>query len=230
MQGLDKTLDGRYVCIEVSDTGVGMDESVQKRIFEPFFTTKVMGQGTGLGLSVVYGIVKNHDGFINVESKPESGTSFRLYFPVAQSLEKPATDEIAEASFETTERPNGHGTILLVEDEKNMLDLLEKTLARHGYQVLAAADGETALNIYRRSKEAIDVVLLDIGLPKVAGGDVLLKIKNENPDVKVVIASGYREPKLKSEIDRAGVKYFLPKPYRPDELVKALQSLITGES
>jgi len=230
LQGLDKTLDGRYVCIEVSDTGVGMDESVQKRIFEPFFTTKVMGQGTGLGLSVVYGIVKNHDGFINVESKPESGTSFRLYFPVAQSLEKPATDEIAEASFETTERPNGHGTILLVEDEKNMLDLLEKTLARHGYQVLAAADGETALNIYRRSKEAIDVVLLDLGLPKVAGGDVLLKIKNENPDVKVVIASGYREPKLKSEIDRAGVKYFLPKPYRPDELVKALQSLITGES
>jgi hypothetical protein len=126
LQGLDKTLDGRYVCIEVSDTGVGMDESVQKRIFEPFFTTKVMGQGTGLGLSVVYGIVKNHDGFINVESKPESGTSFRLYFPVAQSLEKPATDEITEASYETTERPNGHGTILLVEDEKNMLDLLEK--------------------------------------------------------------------------------------------------------
>jgi two-component system, cell cycle sensor histidine kinase and response regulator CckA len=117
-----------------------------------------------------------------------------------------------------------------VEDEKNMLDLLKKTLARHGYQVLAAADGETALNIYRRSKEAIDVVLLDIGLPKVAGRDVLLKIKNENPDVKVVIASGYLEPKLKSEIDRAGVKYFLPKPYRPDEVVKALQSLITGES
>jgi PAS domain S-box-containing protein len=230
LQGLGKTLDGRYVCIEVSDTGVGMNESIRKRIFEPFFTTKNMGQGTGLGLSVVYGIVENHNGFIDVESKPESGTSFRLYFPVAQSLEKPATDEIAEASFETTERPNGHGTILLVEDEKNMLDLLEKTLMRHGYQVLAAADGETALDIYRRSKEAIDVVLLDIGLPKVAGEDVLLKIKNENPDVKVVIASGYLEPKLKSEIDRAGVKHFLSKPYRPDEVVRTLQSLIEGES
>ena len=107
LESLGKTLDGRYVCIEVSDTGVGMDESIQKRVFEPFFTTKKMGQGTGLGLSVVYGIVKNHNGFINVESKPESGTSFRLYFPVAQSLEKPATDKIAEASFETTERPNG---------------------------------------------------------------------------------------------------------------------------
>src|SRR5262245_14706918 len=111
-----------------------MDESTRKRIFEPFFTTKNMGQGTGLGLSVVYGIVKNHNGIINVESKPESGTSFRLYFPVAQSLERPATNEIAEASIETTKRPDGHGTILLVEDEKNMLDLLEKTLVRHGYQ------------------------------------------------------------------------------------------------
>jgi two-component system, cell cycle sensor histidine kinase and response regulator CckA len=153
-----------------------------------------------------------------------------LYFPVAQSLEKPATDKKITASFETTQRPNGHGTILLVEDEKNMLDLLEKTLVRHGYQVLAAADGETALNMYRRSKQAIDVVLLDIGLPKVAGGDVLLKIKNENPDVKVIIASGYLEPKLKSEIDRAGVKHFLSKPYRPDEVVRTLQSLIEGES
>jgi CheY-like chemotaxis protein len=230
LQGLGEALDGRYVCIEVSDTGAGMDESIRKRIFEPFFTTKNMGQGTGLGLSVVYGIVKNHNGFIGVESKPESGTSFRLYFPVAQSLKKPATDEIAEASFEMTERPDRHGTILLVEDEKNMLDLLEKTLVRHGYQVLTAADGETALNIYRRSKKAIDVVLLDIGLPKLAGLDVLLKIRNENPDVKVVIASGYLEPKLESEIDRAGVKYFLPKPYKPDEVVRTLKSLIEGES
>ena len=229
LQGLGKILDGRYVCIEVRDTGVGMDESIRKRVFEPFFTTKNTGQGTGLGLSVVYGIVENHNGFINVESKPESGTSFRLYFPVAQSLEKPATDKIA-ASFETTERPNGHGTILLVEDEKNMLDLLEKTLVRHGYQVLAAADGKKALEIYRHYKQNIDIVLLDTGLPKIGGQDVLLKMKNENPDLKVIITSGYLDPKLKSELERAGVKYFLQKPYMPDEVVKTLQSLIEGES
>jgi two-component system, cell cycle sensor histidine kinase and response regulator CckA len=180
--------------------------------------------------SAVYYPTEYGFGFINVESKPGAGTSFRLYFPIAQSLEKPATDEIAEASFETTERPNANGTILLVEDEKSMLNLLEKILVRHGYRLLAAADGETALNIYRRNKETIDVVLLDIDLPKVAGRDVLLEIKNENPDVKVVIASGYLEPELKSEIDRAGVKYFLPKPYRPDEVVRTLQSLIEGES
>ena len=230
LQGLGKILDGRYVCIEVRDTGVGMDESIRKRVFEPFFTTKNTGQGTGLGLSVVYGIVENHNGFINVESKPESGTSFRLYFPVAQSLEKPATDKIAEASFETTERPNGHGTILLVEDEKNMLDLLEKTLVRHGYQVLAAADGKKALEIYRHYKQNIDIVLLDTGLPKIGGQDVLLKMKNENPDLKVIITSGYLDPKLKSELERAGVKYFLQKPYMPDEVVKTLQSLIERES
>src|SRR5262249_58141702 len=98
LHGLGKTLDGRYVCIEVSDTGAGMDESIRKRIFEPFFTTKNTGLGTGLGLSVVYGIVKNHNGIVTVESKLESGTSFRLYFPVAQSLEKPATDETAETN------------------------------------------------------------------------------------------------------------------------------------
>ena len=180
----------------------------EKRVFEPFFTTKNTGQGTGLGLSVVYGIVENHNGFINVESKPESGTSFRLYFPVAQSLEKPATDKIAEASFETTERPNGHGTILLVEDEKNMLDLLEKTLVRHGYQVLAAADGKKALEIYRHYKQNIDIVLLDTGLPKIGGQDVLLKMKNENPDLKVIITSGYLDPKLKSELERRRSQIF----------------------
>jgi two-component system cell cycle sensor histidine kinase/response regulator CckA len=183
-----------------------------------------------LGLSVVYGIVKNHDGFINVESKPDSGTSFRLYFPVAHPLEQPATDRIVEPSFKMTERSNGRGTILLVEDEKDMLDLLEKILMRHGYQVLRAADGETALDIYRRSKETIDVVLLDIGLPKMAGRDVLLKIKNENPNVKVVVASGYLAPELASELDQTGVKYLLPKPYRPDEVVRTLQSLIERES
>jgi two-component system cell cycle sensor histidine kinase/response regulator CckA len=226
LQGLGESTDKRYVCIEVSDTGMGMDESVRKRIFEPFFTTKDMGKGTGLGLSVVYGIVKNHNGLINVESKPERGTSFLLYFPAAPSLEKPVTDRIAEGSFETREASGGCGTVLLVEDEKNMLDLLEKILLRHGYQVLAATNGETALDICQRHKETIDAVLLDIGLPKLAGQDVLRKMKQEKPDVKIVIASGYLEPELKSEIDRAGVKNFLQKPYLPNEVIKIFQSVI----
>jgi two-component system cell cycle sensor histidine kinase/response regulator CckA len=225
LQGLGETLDGRYVCIEVSDTGIGMDESIRKRIFEPFFTTKDMGQGTGLGLSVVYGIVKNHNGFINVDSKPESGTSFRLYFPVATSEISPKEPN-AEVEPETTATANDAATVFLVEDEQSMLYVLEKVLLRHGYKVLKATDGEMAVEIYQCHKETIDIVLLDIGLPKMAGRDVLLKIKNENPEVKVVIASGYLEPELKSELEQAGVKYFLPKPYMPDEVVKTFQGLM----
>jgi two-component system cell cycle sensor histidine kinase/response regulator CckA len=127
LQRCGATLDGRYVCIEVSDTGMGMDESIRNRIFEPFFTTKDIGKGSGLGLSVVYGIVQNHGGFINVESKPASGTSFRLYFPASPSgvSHKQPTVNL---DTETTATSNGAPTVLLVEDEKNMLNLLERIL------------------------------------------------------------------------------------------------------
>jgi CheY-like chemotaxis protein len=110
-----------------------------------------------------------------------------------------------------------------------MIKLLCRVLERHGYKILTASDGETAVDIYQHSKEAIDVVLLDLGLPKMTGREVLRHIKNENPDAKVIIASGYLEPELKAEIDRAGVKYFLSKPYRPDDVVRALH-LIERES
>lgn len=122
--------------------------------------------------------------------------------------------------------PKGKATVLLVEDEEHMLHLLEKILSKHGYKVLKASDGETAIRTYKRHKENIDVVMLDIGLPKIAGPDVLLKIKQEKPDVKVVIASGYLEPELRSDIDRAGVRYFLHKPYMLDEVVKIFQTVI----
>ena len=226
LEHLGETRDRRYVCLEVNDTGIGMDEGIQKRIFEPFFTTKGIGHGTGLGLSVVYGIVESHKGFIDLESNPGSGTSFKLYFPLRLLGETPATNQIIKTSFETTEGTNGRGTILVVEDERNMMKLLYKVLEQHGYKILTASDGETAVETYQHSKKAIDVVLLDLGLPKMTGREVLRHIKNENPDAKVVIASGYLEPGVKSEIDRAGVKYFLSKPYRPDEVVQALQSLI----
>jgi signal transduction histidine kinase/ActR/RegA family two-component response regulator len=228
LRGLDETVEGPYVCIEVTDTGIGMDESIRKRIFEPFFTTKDKGQGTGLGLSVVYGIVKNHNGFINVETKPMSGTSFRLYFP-KMSSDAFIKEPVLEIDRETPAPSNG-ATVLLVEDEQSMLYVLEKTLLKHGYKVLKATDGDMAVDIHRRDKETIDVVMLDLGLPKMAGLDVLLKIKQEKPDAKVVIASGYLEPELRSEIDRAGVKYFLLKPYMLDEVLKTFQRLIERAS
>jgi two-component system, cell cycle sensor histidine kinase and response regulator CckA len=120
----------------------------------------------------------------------------------------------------------GRGTILIVEDEQLMLRLVEKVLLQHGYQVLVASDGEEAIEVYRRHKLEIDVVLLDVGLPKLTGWDVLLKMKEENPDVRVVIATGFLEPKMKTEMFRVTVKHFLDKPYMLDEVVETLQSLI----
>ncbi len=224
LQDLGENLEGQYVYIEVTDTGVGMDERVRTRIFEPFFTTKDKGQGTGLGLSVVYGIVKDHGGFIDVDSKPMAGTSFRLYFP-AQSSDAALKEPIAKIAAQPTMVSNSTATVLVVEDEERMLHALEKILAQQGYKVLKASDGEMALDTYERHNQAIDVVLLDMGLPKMSGRDVLLRMKNRNPDVKVVIASGHFEDEMNSDIDQAGVKYLLRKPYMPDEVIKILQSL-----
>jgi two-component system, cell cycle sensor histidine kinase and response regulator CckA len=120
----------------------------------------------------------------------------------------------------------GRGTILIVEDEQLMLRLVEKVLLQHGYQVLVASDGEAAIEVYRRHKLEIDVVLLDVGLPKLTGWDVLLKMKEQNPDVRVVIATGFLEPKMKIEMSRVTVKHFVDKPYMLDEVVETLQSLI----
>jgi signal transduction histidine kinase/ActR/RegA family two-component response regulator len=224
LQYSGESLEGQYVCIEVTDTGVGMDERVRTRIFEPFFTTKDKGQGTGLGLSVVYGIVKDHNGFIDVESKPMAGASFRLYFP-AQSSDAALKEPTAKIDAPPTMVSNGPATVLVVEDEEKMLHALEKILAKQGYQVLTASDGEMALDIYERHNETIDVVLLDMGLPKMSGRDVLLRMKNRDPDVQVVIASGHFEDDMNSDIDQAGVKHSLRKPYMPDEVIKILQSL-----
>jgi PAS domain S-box-containing protein len=228
LQGLGEIPEERYVCIELTDTGIGMEESVRERIFEPFFTTKDKSQGTGLGLSVVYGIVKNHNGVIDVESTLDHGTSFRLYFPVCPAGAIPMEDVIIPVSSETGKESRRWGTILLVEDEKRMLHLLEKTLLRQGYRVLTAYDGEKALEIYQRHNGTIDAVLLDIGLPKIAGRDVLHQMQRQNPAVRVVIASGYLDPALKSEIYEMGVQHFVDKPYRLDQVVHTLQSLIEG--
>jgi signal transduction histidine kinase/CheY-like chemotaxis protein len=225
LQGIDEAAAERYVCIEVSDTGIGMKDSVRERIFEPFFTTKDTGHGTGLGLSAVYGIVKNHNGFIRVESQPNAGTSFRLYFPVAAN-ETTATGAVLALATTPEQELNGRGTVFLVEDEQNMLFLLEKILSRHGYKVLKASDGETALAIYQNQKETIDVVLLDIGLPKIGGRDVLSQMKESNPNIKIVVTSGYLDPELEAKSYEAGIKHFLRKPYTPDQVIKIMHSVI----
>jgi PAS domain S-box-containing protein len=212
---------GSYVRIEVKDTGMGMNATVQRRIFEPFFTTKATGQGTGLGLAVVYGIVKSHNGLIQVDSAPMQGTTFRVYLPTA--AERPLAPSPKKQVAFRKSQSNGSGTILVVEDEAHMLRLLEKVLTQRGYRVLTAADGQEALAVCRSHKDAIDIILLDLDLPKTSGRDALFKLKTENPDVKIVIVSGYLEPDLRSEIERAGLKHFVDKPYVLDDVVKIVQ-------
>jgi CheY-like chemotaxis protein len=213
-----------FVEVAVSDTGTGMDEITKSRIFEPFFTTKEVGKGTGLGLSVVFGVVQEHQGLVDVESEVGRGSTFRIWLPVAegsiptvQPLQEPVED-IA----------GGRETILVVEDEELMLSLVTSVLEQKGYKVLVARDGEEAVRLHKENIGKIDLVLSDIGLPKLDGWEASQRMKQVDPDLRVVVASGYLEPALKSEIMKSGTVALIRKPYSPNEVLgsirKALES------
>ena len=201
-----------HVCITVADSGTGMVESVRSRVFEPFFTTKGFGEGTGLGLAMVYGIMKNHHGVVDLDSEPGRGTTFRLYLPVFQG-------DVRTLSDERTERkpaggsPARQSTIFIVEDEVPMVQLLKDGLLREGYRVLVSMDGAEAIDLYQRRGHEIDLVLMDLGLPKVNGSEVIRVMKKQNPEVNVIVTTGYIEPELKSELLEVGVRDYIQKPY-----------------
>ncbi|MGH7766440.1 MAG: MEDS domain-containing protein [Candidatus Binatia bacterium] len=225
-----ETKTERFVRIEISDNGIGIDENLRSRIFEPFFTTKESENGTGLGLAVVYGVVKNHQGFVDVQSVPGNGTIFQILLPVLPTTNgNGLQDHAVEASLEPA-TDGRYGTALVVEDEESMLHLLRNIVAERGYRVLTAMDGETAVNLYRRNKETIDVVLLDLDLPRISGTEVLLKIRQEDPSARIVVTSGYLEPELKAALSREGVTRFINKPYMPDEVVAALEDPVAPAS
>ncbi len=212
----------RYLAVSVADTGAGIDRATIDRIFEPFFTTKELGKGTGLGLAVVYGAVQTHHGFVDVESEVGRGTTFHLYFPLhEQGIEL----ENAKAR-EDVEAQGGTETILVVEDEELLLDLLQSLLESKGYKVLTAKDGAEAVRQYAQHKEEIAVVLTDIGLPKLGGREVFFQLQALNQNVKVILASGFLEPKVKSEMFKAGAKEFIQKPYMPNEILKKTREVI----
>ncbi|MBI3192871.1 MAG: PAS domain S-box protein [Ignavibacteriae bacterium] len=220
-----KATAARYVEIDVSDTGMGMDETIRSRIFEPFFTTKGPGRGTGLGLTVIYGIVENHHGFIDVESEVGKGTTFHIMFPVPERF-----IERVESQQEISEEfSGGTETLLLVEDEEGIRELTRDFLVVKGYSVLMAADGEEAIDIYLRQQNEIAVVISDIGLPKFNGIELFKKLKVINPTVKVIFASGYIDPHTRSEMREAGAKYFVQKPYLPHEVLTKIREAIDSE-
>ncbi|HEY1234869.1 MAG TPA: MASE1 domain-containing protein [Candidatus Binatia bacterium] len=219
---------GAYVCITIADTGTGITEEVRARMFEPFYTTKGISEGTGLGLAIVYGIVKDHNGFIEAESEPGKGTTFRVYLPVLESAETPVAvaREHEKRRAVSAKLDHRRGTILVVEDEEPLVRLLNKVLPREGYQVFAATDGEQGIDVYQDHKSEIDIVLLDLGLPKMTGMDVIPKLREQNPDVNIVIATGYLEPEVKAELLRAGVRDCIHKPYLLNEMLEKLGAVL----
>ncbi len=213
---------GDYVEIQISDTGIGMDEETRRRIFEPFFTTKGIGKGTGLGLSVAYGIVESHRGFIDVASESGKGTVFSVYLPVIETT----SVEIPIAAQSTSEIQGGGETVLVAEDEGMLRELITSTLNSKGYRTLSAADGYEALDVFRRNEAHISLVISDLGLPKLNGEDVISGVKRLKPRAKIIVASGFIEPEIRSRLEQSGVNRFIPKPYLMEEVLAKVREVL----
>ena len=211
---------GRYVKISVTDTGIGMDEATQKRIFEPFFTTKEMGRGTGLGLASVYGIIKHHGGFINVYSEKSEGSTFNIYLPATESEVRDQKSEVGE------DIKHGHETVLLVDDEKMIIDVAKQILEMTGYKVLTAKSGKEAIAIYKQNMDKIDMVILDMIMPDVGGSEVYDRLKKINPEIKVLLSSGYSINGLAAEIVNRGCNGFIQKPFSIKKLSHKLREIL----
>lgn len=214
-------MPGNYVLLTVSDTGQGIDDTTLEHIFDPFFTTKELGKGTGLGLAMVYGIVKNHHGYIACKSQPGEGTTFEIHLPAFQPPER------ASADLKTPPELRGnHETLLLVDDDDAVRNSGEQILGTYGYAVIPASDAEQALQIYRDRKDGIDLVILDLIMPGMAGTQCLEKILEMNPRAKVVIASGYA---VNEEIERAatsGASAFIKKPYDVARMLEVVRETL----
>jgi PAS domain S-box-containing protein len=211
---------GAYVLLSIRDSGQGMSKETREHIFEPFFTTKKFGEGTGLGLSMVYGIVKNHSGYITCESELGKGTAFKIYLPAAQSSE-------ALTTAETTAGPHGRGeTILVVDDEAFLRDLLERILTEYDYEVMTAADGASAIALYREQIGEIDVVILDLLMPGMGGRRCLKELLHIDPQAKILFASGYSPDGSSEQALEMGARGFIGKPYRISELLQRIREAL----
>jgi PAS domain S-box-containing protein len=209
---------GEYVRLRVSDTGVGMDAETRARIFEPFFTTKGLGQGTGLGLAMVFGIVRSHGGWIDCYSEVGQGTRFDVYLPRSRAA--------AAAAVVLPPRPaGGRETVLVVDDEPMIRNLARTVLASYGYQTLQAEDGQEAVEIFEREHEGVDLVLMDLTMPRLSGQDAFQEMRRIDPRVRVLFASGYSSEHV-AVPNQQGVLGFISKPYRPHELAAAVRAAL----
>jgi PAS domain S-box-containing protein len=216
--GLDLP-SGAYVLLEVTDSGCGMTEEVRAHLFEPFFTTKGPGRGTGLGLSTVYGIVKQSGGDIVVDSHPGHGTRFRIYLPrVAVGTPEPAAA--------TAQAPRGSETVLIVEDEEQVRAVVQTILRRHGYHVLVALDGDEALRLSAKHAETIDLVITDVVMPQLSGPDLARQLLQSRPRMRVLFMSGYTGSALLPPHVQAAGTAFLQKPFTSEALLRQVRAVL----
>jgi two-component system cell cycle sensor histidine kinase/response regulator CckA len=218
---LFSVVPGKYVKVSVTDTGVGMDEKTQQRIFEPFFTTKEMGRGTGLGLASVYGIVKGHRGIINVYSEKGHGTAFNIYLPATEK-------EVGEEKIAPETLLKGNETILLVDDEEVVIAVSEEILKSLGYNVLTARGGREAIEKYTANWERISLVILDMVMPEMGGGETFDGLKEINPHVKAILASGYSLNAQAIKIMEKGCYAFIQKPFTISSLAQKIREALDG--
>jgi CheY-like chemotaxis protein len=216
---------GRYVKTSITDSGVGIDEGTKQRIFEPFFTTKELGHGTGLGLASAYGIIQNHQGAISVESQEGEGTTFHIYLPASGKVTQNDKPQLVEINHAT-----GPKTVLLVDDEDVILRVGSEMLQELGYTVLTAKSGKEALEIYSANKNEIDIVVLDMIMPDMSGGETYDSIKSLKLDVKVLLSSGYSIMGEASAILERGCQGFIQKPFTMKSFSEKLRDLLEEEN
>jgi len=211
---------GKYVAISVTDTGIGMDEKTLKRVFDPFFTTKDKERGTGLGLASAYGIIKNHDGIIMAEGAKSQGATFRIYLPAS---EKSVIGELQDDHNILT----GSETILLVDDEEMIIDVGAQVLKKLGYEVLTARHGKEAIEVYQQNRQKVAMVILDLIMPEMGGGETYDRLKEMDPNVKVLLSSGYSLGGQATAILKRGCDGFIQKPFNLKDLSEKLRQIIS---
>jgi CheY-like chemotaxis protein len=211
---------GSYVKFSVKDTGVGMDENTLKRMFDPFFTTKERSRGTGLGLASAYGIIKNHGGIINAHSVIGKGTAFDVYLPASRK-------KVVKEKYLDQKALQGTETVLFVDDEEIIIDIGRQILSSLGYQVIMAKSGKEAIEIYRANKNKINMVILDMIMPDIGGGETYDRLKEINPEIKVLLSSGYSIDGQASEIMNRGCNGFIQKPFNVEQLSRKIRNILS---
>jgi CheY-like chemotaxis protein len=216
--------DGRYVRLTITDTGCGISEDVMPRIFEPFYTTKEVGQGTGLGLAAVHGIVRNHDGVVMIESLADVGTRFDFYFP---EIARPAPAVTGEAPREEVE--TGSERVLLIDDDRVLLSVTREILERLGYAVDAYVEPEQALETFKANPRAWDLIVTDRSMPKMTGEELVTAMKKVRDDVPVLMLSGFVSIEDIERLTAVGIDSVIGKPVLPDELAAAVRAVLSGD-